>query len=326
MTAPTPHDDGEAKPPAQLNPDATRVDGERLDPEPHAAPATPDSKPRARPWVPSPPQIHRFKDTEAVVHAAAKRFVDSAQRAVEKWDRFFVVLAGGSTPRELYRVLAEPPYRDGVPWGKTLFAFSDERCVAPEDESSNYRMAHETLLGPMEIPEDRVLRMKGEQVPSEAAHRYEVRLGDLFLLRPQRRFDLVLLGIGADGHTASLFPETAALQERERWVVANHVPTLDAWRLTLTFPALNAGSRILFLATGEQKARVIAEAFGGVAHAPPHPCEGVAPRFGRREVLLDHAAASRMPEVPKDTTEPNEGPDPGRREGAEDISHPRHEL
>jgi 6-phosphogluconolactonase len=248
-----------------------------------------------RPWVPSPPQIFRYKDPRAIAEAAAKRFLDSAKRAVAKADRFVVVLAGGSTPRWLYRRLTGPPYRNGVPWSKTFFVFGDERCVPPDDEASNYRMVQETLFGPLEIPAVRVLRMKGEQNPVEAARRYEVRLGDLFLNRPKRRFDLVLLGIGADGHTASLFPGTAALEEQERWVVANEVPRLGAARLTLTLPALNTARRVIFQATGEEKAQVIAEAFGGVEHEARHPCELVAPPWGRREVLIDHAAASRVP-------------------------------
>jgi 6-phosphogluconolactonase len=248
-----------------------------------------------RPWVPSPPQLFRYREPKALAEAAAKRFLDSAKRAVAKADRFIVVLAGGSTPRRLYRRLTGPPYRDEVPWSKTFFVFGDERCVPPDDEASNYRMVRETLFAPLEIPAVRVLRMKGEQLPVEAARRYEVRLGDLFLNRPKRRFDLVLLGIGADGHTASLFPGTAALEERERWVVANEVPRLGGSRLTLTLPALNTARRVIFLATGEEKARVIAEAFGGVEHEAPHPCERVAPAWGRREVLVDHAAASLMP-------------------------------
>ena len=182
-----------------------------------------------------------------------------------------------------------------MPWQKTYFAFGDERCVPPDHEESNYRMARESLLDPLEIPGHRVLRMKGEQVPSEAAQRYEVRLGDLFLNRASRRFDLVLLGIGADGHTASLFPGTAALEEQERWVVANEIPRLGTWRLTLTFKALNAARRVIFLAAGEEKATVIAEAFGGLEHPAPHPCELVTPFHARREVLVDRAAASKMP-------------------------------
>jgi 6-phosphogluconolactonase len=261
--------------------------------------ATTETRPapaEERPWLPSPPQLFRYQTPEALAKAAAKRVLDSAQRAVDKFDHFVMVLAGGSTPRLLYSLLTEPPYRDGVPWDRTFFVFGDERCVPPDDEASNYRMARETLFEPLEIPELRVLRMKGEQVPKEAAGRYLQRLDDLFLLRKSRRFDLVLLGIGADGHTASLYPGTEALEEQEKWVVANQVPRLDAWRLTLTFPALNAAQRVIFMASGEEKAQVIAEAFGGVEHPQPHPCERVAPLHARREVLVDHAAASKMPQ------------------------------
>ncbi len=263
--------------------------------EPAKPEGDPPAEAAARPWLPSPAQVYRYDDAEGIAEAAAKRFLDSAKRAVEKADRFIVVLAGGSTPTTLYRKLTEPPYRESVPWGKTYFVFGDERCVPADHEDSNYRMARETLLDPLEISEHRVLRMKGEQVPVDAARRYEVRLGDLFLYLPRRHFDLVLLGIGADGHTASLFPGTDALAEKERWVVANEVPQLGAWRLTLTFRALNSARRVIFMAVGEEKAKVIAEAFGGLEHAEPHPCEHVAPYHARREVLIDHAAASLIP-------------------------------
>jgi len=261
----------------------------------------------APPWKPTPPQIHRYKDADTIAEAAAKRFLDSAQRAVNSTGRFIVVLAGGSTPRRLYSLLTESPYRERVPWSKTLFVFGDERCVPPDDEASNYRMARGTLFEPLEIPEHHVFRMKGEQPPGEAAQRYEVRLSDVFLGERKRHFDLVLLGIGTDGHTASLFPGTQALDEKARWVVANHVPQLDAWRLTLTFPALNSARRVIFLAAGETKAQVIGEAFGGIEHAEPHPCERVAPFHARREVLLDHAAASLVPHKQHgDTDAPHE--------------------
>jgi 6-phosphogluconolactonase len=267
-------------------------------------------EPATPPWLPSPPQLFRYSSPEAVAAAAARRFLDSAKRAVEKTERFMVVLAGGSTPRLLYSMLTERPYRESVPWERTFFVFGDERCVPPDDEASNYRMARETLFDPLEIPDIQVLRMKGEQVPTEAAQRYELRLSDLFLLRPRRRFDLVLLGIGTDGHTASLFPGTEALNEQERWVVANHVPQLDAWRLTLTFKALNSTRRVIFMATGEKKAHVVAEAFGGVEHPEPYPCERIAPVNARREVLLDRAAASRLPHEEPKATEDTEAAEP----------------
>jgi 6-phosphogluconolactonase len=247
------------------------------------------------PWRPSPAQVYRYRDVAALADAAARRFLETAKRAVEREDRFIVVLAGGTTPRALYTRLTESPYDRRVPWKKTYFVFGDERCVPPDDEDSNYRMARETLLDPLEIPEAHVLRMKGEQEPADAARRYEVRIGDLFLTRSRRKFDLVLLGIGTDGHTASLFPGTDALEERERWVVANHVPQLDDTRLTLTFKALNAAGRVIFMATGEEKAQVVAEAFGGVEHPEPYPCERVTPFQARREVLIDFEAALRMP-------------------------------
>ena len=256
----------------------------------------PAAETSASPWRPSPPQVHKYASPELLAEAAAKRFLETAKRAVEKSDRFIVVLAGGSTPVALYRLLTESPYREKVPWRQTYFVFGDERCVPPDHEDSNYRMVHETLFAPLEIPETRVLRMKGEQVPVDAARRYDVRLSDLFLNLPKRRFDLSLLGIGKDGHTASLFPGTVALEDQERWVLANEVPQLGAWRLTLTLRALNASRRVIFLATGEDKAQVIAEAFGGVEHPEPHPCERVAPLHARREVLLDHAAASKIPQ------------------------------
>jgi 6-phosphogluconolactonase len=259
-------------------------------------------------WEAKPVQVHRYKTPEAVAEAAAKRFLEIAKRAVEKNDRFIVVVAGGSTPRLLYTLLTESPYREKVPWKNTYFAFSDERCVAPDDEASNYRMVKETLLDPLEIPAHHVIRMKGEQTPVDAARRYEVRLKDLFLNVPKRHFDLVLLGIGADGHTASLFPGTEALNETERWVVANEVPQLDAWRLTLTYKALNSARRIMFLATGEEKAQVIAEAFGGVKHPEPHPVEGVAPVYARREVLIDLEAASKIPQSAAEK-KPSDGAD-----------------
>jgi 6-phosphogluconolactonase len=279
------------------------TDMERNESEPQAPAETEGSQQAAASpqdegvrWEPSPAQVHRYKNPEALAKAAARRFLDSAKRAVDRNDRFTVVLAGGSTPRRLYRMLTEPPYRDSVPWKQTFFVFGDERCVPPDDETSNYRMVQETLFAPLEIPDHRVLRMKGERPPEKAAELYEVRLGDLFLGRSRRRFDLVLLGVGADGHTASLFRGTAALEEQERWVAANHVPELDAWRLTLTLKALNSARRVIFLAAGEEKARVIAEAFGGVEHEPPHPCELVAPYHARREVLLDLEAASQIPQ------------------------------
>jgi 6-phosphogluconolactonase len=261
--------------------------------------ARPEDGP-APPWKPHPARVLRFREHGALFDAAARRWLDAARRAVDQHGRFVVVLAGGSTPRGLHAVLTASPYREQLPWDKTFFVFGDERCVPPDDAASNYRMARETLFEPLGIEPWRVLRIKGERPPAEAARLYEQRLDDLFLGGPKRQFDLTLLGVGTDGHTASLFPGTAALLEESRWVVANEVPQQRAWRITLTLPALGASRRVLFLATGAEKATVLAEAFGGLAHAEPHPCERVLPRGGTREVLLDEAAAARLREADAD--------------------------
>lgn len=240
--------------------------------------------------------IKVLPDAESVHGAAAERFLAAAREAVELRGRFMVALSGGSTPRDLYRRLAESPYRDQVPWARTYVLFGDERCVGPDDPRSNYRMAMDTLLHRVPVPVEQILRVTGEATdPARAAAAYEAELRGLFAAEGSARFDLVLLGVGTDGHTASLFPGSGALEETSRWVAASFVPKLGSWRVTLTLPALNAARRVLFLVTGEPKARVFAEAFGSAPHPSPHPCELVAPTDGLVEVLADRAAASRVP-------------------------------
>jgi 6-phosphogluconolactonase len=234
-------------------------------------------------------------DPAAVARAAAERFVETAREAATGRGRFTVVLSGGSTPRRLYSLLATPDFRDRVDWEKTIILFGDERCVGPEDAESNYRMARETLLDHVPLSPVHVHRMFGEAGdPTTAAWVYEAVLRGLFPDESFPLFDLVLLGIGTDGHTASLFPGTDALQERERWVAANHVPKLDAWRITMTAPALAAGRTILFLVTGQKKSRVFAEVFGDVPHEPPHPCESIVPVNGVLESIADRDAGGSL--------------------------------
>jgi 6-phosphogluconolactonase len=258
-----------------------------------AGPAPPGAE--LPPWQPTPPQVHRYRDAGQLAEAAAKRFAESARRAVDRDGRFLVAVGNGPATREVYRRLAEPPYRDELPWAQTYFVFADERCVGPHDETSHHRMAHETLFAPLGIGPLQVLRIKGEQAPVDAARRYAVRLGDLFLNHPKRQFDLALLEIGNEGEVASLLPGSPALEEREAWVVANPVPESGDWRVTLTLHALNSARRVVFLATGADRARVVAEAFCGVEHGAPHPCERVVPSHARRELLVDYEAASLMP-------------------------------
>jgi 6-phosphogluconolactonase len=192
-----------------------------------------------------------------LAEAAAREVADAAAEAVADRGRFCVALSGGSTPRELHRRLARSPLREAVPWKRTLFFWGDERCVPARSPRSNYRMARETLLAPLRIPPAQVFRMRGEIEPRRAAHLYRDVLAKQF--GPGRPvLDLILLGLGTDGHTASLFPETRALAEDRRAAVANWVPQRREWRLTLTYPAIRAARRVLFLVSGAEKAAVVA--------------------------------------------------------------------
>jgi 6-phosphogluconolactonase len=204
-----------------------------------------------------------------------------------------IALSGGSTPRRLHELLAASP---GIDWTHVHIYFGDERTVAPDDPQSNYRMARETLLDRVAIPSDNVHRMHGEDPPDEAAEAYEIVLVDTFALRFAElpRFDLIILGMGSDGHTASLFPGTAALDERLRFVVANDVPQLSTTRITLTYPVLNNARRVLFLAAGADKAQAAHDALvDGVRDRPPSG--KVRPTDGELWWYLDAAAATQIP-------------------------------
>ena len=231
-------------------------------------------------------------DLEALAEAGARRVAAAASGALARSDRFTLALSGGRTPCALHARLLE----ERIDWARTVLLFGDERCVPPGHPDSNYGMARETLLDRLPVPPARVLRMEGEREPAEAAERYARALREIFPADPFPRLDLVILGMGPDGHTASLFPGTEALEERERWVVANHVPRLDAWRLTLTLPVLTSAAATLFLVAGADKARALAEAFGGLPHPRPHPCELARPRRGTLTVLADRAAGSALPQ------------------------------
>ncbi len=184
---------------------------------------------------------------------------------------FRLSLCGGSTPAPIYRALATWP---GIDWERVMVTFGDERPVGPEDAQSNYRMAKESLLDASGIPSANVLRILGELPPAEAAERCETHLRKLAKLAGEPCFvhDLTLLGMGDDGHTASLFPSTVALAERERWVVANEVPQLDTWRITFTYPLLAAAKEVLFLVNGASKHARAREVLAG---APEFPASAV---------------------------------------------------
>jgi len=229
---------------------------------------------------------------------AAEVVVEAADRAVGASGGFTIALAGGGTPAPLYRLLATPPYAQRVDWAHTHVCWGDERCVPPTEPASNYRMAHDTLLSHVTIRAEHVHRMHGELDPLEGAAAYERELRTMFpdAAAPDRppRFDLVLLGLGPDGHTASLFPGGSAIHERARWVVAEHVPSVSMWRVTLTPVVLNAAREIVFLVSGTEKAQAVAHVLEGPRDPARWPAQVVAPPEGRVRWLVDVGAAGGL--------------------------------
>lgn len=227
-----------------------------------------------------------FETPAEVAAAAAHAVASSAASAVAARKRFLLALSGGSTPKAVYSLLGADPAI--VPWDKTEIFFGDERCVPSDHADSNYRMVRETLIG--RIPQATVHRVETELGPDEAAARYDTALreaGDGGI----PRFDLILLGMGADGHTASLFPGTSALAENRRLAVANFVPQLGADRVTFTFPVINAAQRVLFLASGADKSAMLAEVLAGPRSR--YPAQNVYPH-GVLEWYVDRAAAAAL--------------------------------
>jgi len=216
--------------------------------------------------------------TKEFVADAANFILDLAHKSLGERGEFRIALSGGNTPAPVYTRLAAIA-RD-LPWELTRITFGDERCVPPDDPESNFRMARETLLVPAAVPEKSIMRMRGEIDPQIAAREYEDQLDFLATQRgePIYRHDLILLGLGDDGHTASLFPGTAALEESTQRVVANFVPKLDAWRLTFTLPLINQARHICFLVDGKKKAGIIERVLEG---DPQFPASRVNPTAGK---------------------------------------------
>jgi 6-phosphogluconolactonase len=239
-----------------------------------------------------PEWITVVSGNEALNHAAAADFVNCATRAIRQQGRFAVALSGGNTPRAVYSLLAEK-YADSVSWSKVFVFFGDERHVPPDDNDSNFRMASESLLSRVPIPAENVHRIQAELDARTAADQYEVTLRQFFSVQKGQfpRFDLIMLGMGEDGHTASLFPGTAALNENTRLVVANHVEKLQTDRITSTFPVLNAAAEVLVIISGENKAAVLRD----IIHSPEnmlYPIQRVDPKDGRLSWLVEQKAAS----------------------------------
>ena len=242
--------------------------------------------------------VHIAADAAALARAAAEEFARLARAAITARGAFTVALSGGTTPRAVYTLLASDAILcAAIPWQHVAVFWGDERTVPPDHPESNYRMASETLLMKVPVAEANVHRIPAElSDPAAAASRYEAELRSAFGLTggDLPRFDLVLLGLGADGHTASLFPGTDALHERQRLVVANRVEKLHTWRITLTFPAINSAATVLFLVSGAEKSRPLRDVLEGVRNPERLPAQCIRPTNGRLLWFVDRPAAQLL--------------------------------
>lgn len=226
----------------------------------------------------------------------AEEFVRVAAEAVQAQAGFRVALAGGSTPKPLYELLATREFATQVDWAHTEVFFGDERCVPPDDARSNFRMAADALLKHVPLPAEKLHRLCGEESPAQAALRYRRELAAVFRTAGAARFDLILLGMGENGHTASLFPGTGALRERRRTVVSQYVEVQNEWRLTFTRPLLNAAAQIWVLARGASKAEAVRRVLEGPFEPQVLPAQYLAPVSGQLVWWLDVAAATQLSE------------------------------
>lgn len=235
---------------------------------------------------------------ESLFEAAAERFEAAAAAAIRGSGRFQLALAGGDTPRGLYTLLASERHRARVDWSRVHVFWGDERCVEPQDPASNQQMARETLLDHVPVPASHVHAIHGADEPAAAAREYERSLRETFgtpvgppRTAPGARFDLVILGLGADGHTASLFAGSPAVHEAERWVLAAWVEKLSAWRITLTPLVINAAREVIFLVSGRAKAAALRRVLRGPREPDALPSQAIQPRNGELRWLVDADAA-----------------------------------
>ena len=255
----------------------------------------------AVPWSKAPaedamsePQATVFRSTDQLFQGAAEEFCRLGSEAIQDHGRFTVALSGGSTPRGLHHELVTK-YASALPWNKVYFFWGDERHVPPDFPESNFRMAKETLLSKLPVPHEHIFRMHGE-IPDahQGAGLYEQTLVEFFCptLGHIPRLDFILLGLGPEGHTASLFPETKALEESNRLVVANWVPVHSTWRITCTYPLLNNAANVMFLVDGAAKADVVRTALRDPS--AKLPCQGVRPLKGNLMWYLDEEAGAKL--------------------------------
>jgi len=218
-------------------------------------------------------KVFIFDQPDTLYEQCAQRILQLAREVLNTQERFHIALAGGSTPRELYRHLSNTPAASAPDWHRIEFYFGDERCVTPDHSDSNYRMVKEALFTPLGIPEDAIHRIHGELDPADAIDHYLKALNTMPQKNHLPHFDLVLLGMGADGHIASLFPGSKLLEEQEQAFGANYVEKLGCWRLSLTLPVINNARHILLLVSGNKKADIVRHVLHGGSGAMPLPVE-----------------------------------------------------
>lgn len=233
------------------------------------------------------PQIDVYDTPELLAASAGELFVELAHQAIQDSGTFNALLSGGTTPRAVYRWLAE--HGEMLDWHRVRLFFGDERCVPPEHPDSNYRMVRESMLDALDGLGVTTYRIPAEYPPAEAASRYETLLRSLFDGTPV--FDLVLLGLGADAHTASLFPGTQAIHEEQAWVVAHYIESVAAWRITVTPPLLNNAKTVAFIVSGEGKAAAVEAVLRGGHAVDVYPAQVIQPLNGSLRWLLDIDAA-----------------------------------
>jgi len=242
------------------------------------------------------PKLEIYASTEELFHTAAQRISVTLAAALAERGAAFFVLTGGNTPKPVYEMLSAPPFRECLDWSRIHLFWGDERCVPPESPKSNYGMTWKILISELSIPSENIHRIFGElEDPKDAARRYETEIRRVFADAPLPAFDLVLLGIGEDGHTASLFPGIS--WDEERWVVASFVPKLKANRITMTPRLLNTARAVIFLTSGTAKAKALA----GVLEDPAsiYPAKTINPPSGNLTWMVDRAAAALLNQLHK---------------------------
>ena len=238
--------------------------------------------------------VQVLSDLEGISREAATLFVNASRNSIAARKKFAVAVSGGSTPRRLYTLLSAGPYRDQADWQKIHFFWADERCVPKENEVSNFKTVYDRLLSKVPIPDDHIHRIKGEEDPEKAARDYEADIKEFFGASRLPVFDLVLLGMGEDGHTASLFPGSKSLEETARLAIPVYLKKPFGNRITLTLPVLNNAAQIIFLVAGSSKATVLSEILRDGEKRGEFPAGRIRPVRGTVIWLIDQEAAGRV--------------------------------